>query len=801
MHSPDDIHKLGLLLNNAIEYRDLGQLQDAYQTLQAILQNAPQHVGALQVIADVCHRQKNHAEAVRHYKNLLTLITDNPSLHNGLGKVYLAQKNNDKAIECFQAAVKLKKDFSPGWFNLGRVYKQSDELDKAANAFRKAIKHRPNFPAAIVNLGNVLQMQDKINEAGECYQAALDLQPNLPEGHYNLGVVLQKQAKHKRAIESYKQTLQLNPDYAQAYTALASIYSECDDLTAAEQCYQAALQRIPQHTDICTDYGMLLRRMGRMDEALACFRAVLKQDENNVSALINLGAALQTTGFSEDALKCNRKVVELEPENLTGWSNLGMVLEAMDDLDSAATAYERAFELSNKTHAEIYYYLAHTRMKLCDWRDYDQTVAQLLELTKKHLEKDNAGMLPPWTLNAFDVSAEIHHDVAKHRASNIQKNMAGISKSCDFNDRKTNNSQPRLKIGYTSPDFRQHAVGLLIKDMFAYHDRDQFEVFAYSLVDVDDHVSQRIRRDCEHFVDVSKLSTQQAAQQIYDDGIQILIDMAGYTTYSRPEIMALQPAPIQISYLGYIDTMGANFVQHFMADAITLPDKLGQTYSENIIQLPGCFMPAAEIAISDKNFTRNECGLPESAMVFCSFNHPYKIDPGVFAAWMEILQKVPGSVLWLYGGGNKQVESNLKQQAEQHNIEPGRLVFAEHMPPAEHQSRMRLADLFLDTFIYNGGATTIGALSVGVPVLTLPGNTALARMGASIVTAAGLPELVCESKHDYISRAVDLSQSPEQIVDYRAHLLTTYSNREGLWNNASLVKNIEYACQLAWQAQ
>jgi predicted O-linked N-acetylglucosamine transferase (SPINDLY family) len=392
------------------------------------------------------------------------------------------------------------------------------------------------------------------------------------------------------------------------------------------------------------------------------------------------------------------------------------------------------------------------------------------------------------------VSPALHRQVAEQRASIINQSVKALRKQCTF-DFAGRDKPQRVKIGYISPDFRQHAVGLLIKDMFAYHDRDNFEVFAYSLVDVDDHVSQQIRHDCEHFIDVSKLSTQQAAQQVYDDGIDILIDLGGYTTYTRPEILALQPAPIQTSYLGYIDTMGADFIQHFIADDITVPAELAQDYTENILHLPGCFMPAAEMQIAERIFTRSECGLPEEATVFCSFNHPYKIDPQVFTAWMEILGKLPDSVLWLYAGSNSRVEHNLRQQAEQHNIDAHRLVFAEHLPPAEHLARLQLADLFLDTFIYNGGATTIGALSAGLPVLTLPGKTALARMGASIVSAAGLPELVCQDRDDYVSRAIALADDQPALRAHAQVLLSKMTQQSGLWDTAVLVHHLETAYQ------
>ena len=332
--------------------------------------------------------------------------------------------------------------------------------------------------------------------------------------------------------------------------------------------------------------------------------------------------------------------------------------------------------------------------------------------------------------------------------------------------------------------------------MFQYHQRPEFEVFAYSLVPAEDEWTQSIRQGCDHFVDLSCQSPLAAAQRIQADGIHILIDLAGYTTHACTEIFALQPAPIQVQYLGYPGTMGADFIQYIVADEWLIPPERATDYSEQVVYLPQGWV-AAPMEIAQPS-SRTEYGLPEAGIVFCCFNRAYKIDPQVFQVWMRILQQVPDSVLWLADGGVPVVAQRLRQRAVDAGVAPERLIFAPNLPAAEYLARYRLADLFLDTFTYNAGATAVGALWAGVPVLTCPGETYASRMGGSLCAALGLWELICDSTATYEQRAIHLGTHRESRLALKQQL-TIAQTTAPLFQPQRFVLQLEVALRQMWQ--
>ena len=349
-----------------------------------------------------------------------------------------------------------------------------------------------------------------------------------------------------------------------------------------------------------------------------------------------------------------------------------------------------------------------------------------------------------------------------------------------------------MRIGYISPDFRNHPVGKLIFQMFAHHDHSRYEIYAYSTVDIRDDITETIIDGCDFFTDISSLSTEAAAQRIYEDQIHILIDLAGYTNHNRVEVLALQPAPIQIQWLGYPNTMGAEFIQYILADRWLIPPEIATYYTEEVIYLPQAFI-ASPLPISDKPITRQDFGLSKNAFVFCCFNSHYKIDPQVFEVWMDILQEVPHSVLWLWEGHGK---DNLIQEANKRSIDSKRLVFATSLPHEEYLARYALADLYLDTFIYNAGSTACAALWGGVPLLTLAGNTNAARMGASIAAAAGLETTICHSIDEYKEKAIYFAKHPQELHKLSQQLKdrTTLP----LFQVENFVRQLESALEQIW---
>ena len=344
--------------------------------------------------------------------------------------------------------------------------------------------------------------------------------------------------------------------------------------------------------------------------------------------------------------------------------------------------------------------------------------------------------------------------------------MSNLKIHFSFDVRRT--SKTKIVIGYLSNDFRNHATAHLMLSLFGLHNRDEFEIFCYSYgKDDGSYYRARIQHDCDKFVDISTLSYEAAARCIYEDQVDILVDLKGYTRGNRFDICALRPAPIQVSYLGFPGTTGADFIDYIITDKIVTPKDHNPYYSEKFVYMPHCYQVNDNTqSISNKNWTKVDFGLPESCFVFCSFNQPYKIDPVLFGIWMRILRQVPEAVLWLIVE-NKIAEDNLRREAEARGVQSERLIFAKRLPKDEHLSRLKFADLALDTRIYNGHTTTSDALWAGVPVITLQGSHFASRVSSSILSAIGIPDLITYSLEEYEALAIRLAHNPAELKEIR----------------------------------
>ncbi|ALF56607.1 UDP-N-acetylglucosamine--peptide N-acetylglucosaminyltransferase SEC [Nostoc piscinale CENA21] len=356
----------------------------------------------------------------------------------------------------------------------------------------------------------------------------------------------------------------------------------------------------------------------------------------------------------------------------------------------------------------------------------------------------------------------------------------------------------RLRIGYLSNDFRNHATSHLMRSLFNLHDRANFEIFAYSFgADDKSEYRQYIATNCEQFRDITTLSIEESAQQIYDDGIHILVDLKGYTAGSRSGILALKPAPIQVNYLGYPGTMGADFIDYMIGDAIVTPPEFADSFSEKLVILPHSYqVNDYQQAIAATSVSRSQYGLPEQGFVYCCFNNNYKIEPQIFDVWMRILAAVPGSVLWLLVRFPA-AEDNLKKAAEARGIDSDRLIFAQYHRKAEHLARHQLADLFLDTLYCNAHTTASDALWAGLPVLTCRGETFASRVGASLLTAVGLPDLVSHNLEQYEQLAIHLGNSPETLLKLKQRLAQNLMSYP-LFDTPRFTHNLEQAYFAMW---
>ncbi len=756
------------IFRRAIACEKAGRIDEAIRHHREVLARSPAHADALHMLGRLAAKAGDARQGLDWVRKALTVAPQHAGYHNTLGKLLLADGQRDAAERAFREALRLAPELAPAHFNLGRLARAKGDADAAEGHLRRATELHPQHAPGWNTLGQVLASRGLHDEAERCFRRLLEIDPRRVEGHHNLGAVFELRGERAAAASSYRDALRLDPRFALAHRSLGKLLLAERHASEALHHLVAATRAAPKIPEVWMDLALGQHAIGAYGAATHALRRALDVDSRHVPALLALGQILHHVERRvHDAERCYRRALALDPRSAR--AHLGLAeLRQEDEPEEALPLFEKALEL-DPTLSGIAFSLARLRADLCDWRQRDADLAAIPTLVEK-LGRTQLGSapLPPFHLNSFPMPPALHLRAARLTSQRLE-GMLGDARAA-LGRPPARPRKSRLTIGYLSPDFRGHVVGRLLRDLFRHHDRNAVEVVGYSLVDARDDVRHDIERGLDRFVDLSSASPDAAARRIRADGVDVLVDLGGYSSHTRAEIVALRPAPVQVHWLGYLDTMGASFMPYLIADAVVLPADLAQHYDEAVVRLPDCFLASSPLRISEQPLTRSEVGLPDHAFVFCCFNHPVKIGPEAFGAWMRILEGVPESVLWLYDRGLRGVRENLRREAHARGIDPERLRFSGLAPEPEYLARYRLADLFLDTFHWNAGATAVGALGSGVPVITRPGETYLARMGASLCRVAGTPETVCTSDDAYVDCAVSLAREPQALAALRARL-------------------------------
>jgi protein O-GlcNAc transferase len=598
--------------------------------------------------------------------------------------------------------------------------------------------------------------------------------------------VCKRQGDWQQAESYLREALRLQPVFWGAYNNLGTLLQQRGDLQEAEECYSHALQLNANFAEAIANRASIWQLRGETERAKPEFLKALQLKPDYLPAHLNLAHLYKQQGRLGGAVEHFRRVIELDETKIEAYFQLGQILEYQDDSEGALAYYQQALAI-DPTVDYIQPYIELIKLRQCAWQDYDQKLQVLTQALESSISGRSDHRFNPFLASCLPTSLTLHRSIAQTHAQMIESE----SKTARLPSIAVRRSpDQKLRIGYLSPDFRDHAVGRLIYQIFRQHDRQKYEIYAYATVDTYDQITEQVEQGCDRFRNLGLMTTQQAAQQIREDGIDVLIDLAGYTIGNGSAILALQPAPIQAQFLGYPDTMGASFIQYAIVDDWLMTPEIEASYTEQIIRLPHAFV-GSSLQRSDRIFTRADFGLPETGFVFCCFNTHHKITPEVFDAWMEILKQVPDSVLWLLGR-DEQAHGNLRTEAKIRGVEGDRLRFSQRLAYAEYLAKYQFADLFLDTFIYSAGSTAVAAIWGGTPMMTRPGNTNASRMGASICAAAGLEDLICASTENYVSKAVHLATHPEELAAIRSRLV---AQRETLplFDVAGFTRSLEAA--------
>ena len=729
------------VLQQGVDAHKAGQVQEALRLYAAILKAQPKHPDA------------------NHNTGLLTV---------GIGKIKLALPFFKTALEAnpsnaqfwyshIVALIKLQrlidaKDLLNQAKSKGIKGADFDQLEQRLNEANKALSIKPKNAEAYYNMGIVLQQQSNLKEAIEAYNKALSIKPDYAEAYNNMGNALQQQGKLEEAIEAYTKALSINPDYAEAYYNMGIAFKGQNKLEEAIEAYTKALAVKPDYADAYTMMGNAFKGQNKLEEAIEAYTKALSIKPDYAEAYYNMGIVLQDQGKMEEAIEAYSKALSIKP-----------------DYEAARTAnlYQQAL--------------------ICNWDSIAKDVNLIPELgtSEKHV--------PPFALLSLEDAPERHLIRSKRYAKAKYPQKALPPKA------RPSKKPKRIRIGYFSTDFKEHPVAYLIAKVLEQHNRDQFEILGYSIYGSSScMMRQRLKKSFDSFTDVQSMSDRDIALQARQDKIDIAVDLNGYTQYARTGIFAYRAAPIQISYLGYPGSMGAEFIDYIVADQHLIPAENQKHFSEKQIYLPNTYMPTDDSReLSQKPMNRSDMGLPDDAFVFCCFNNNYKISPNEFDIWMRLLNKVENSVLWLRHS-NQFSHINMRNEAQTRNVDPSRLVFADKIPMDEHLARQRLADLFVDTFAFNAHTTAAEALWAGLPVVTKVGLGFAARVAGSLLNEIGLPELITQTEKDYEALILELATNPTKLCKIKEKLATNRLTQP-LFNTELYTKHLENGYQQAYQ--
>jgi predicted O-linked N-acetylglucosamine transferase (SPINDLY family) len=666
-------------------------------------------------------------------------------------------------------------------FNQALELHDKGRLLKAQALCEEILREQPDHFDSLHLLGVISYKNKRLQLAIDLMERAIKLNPNNADYYYNRGIALHDFKQLDEAVASYDKATQLDPGYAEAYYNRGNALQGLNQLDAALASYDKATQLDPSYAEAYYNRGNALQDLNQLDAALASYDKVIQLKPGYAKVYVNRGNAFQDLRQLDAAVASYDKAIQLDPDYAEAYYSRGNALKDLKQFDAAIASYEKAIQLKPDSDY-LFGTLLHTRMQLCDWTNLENHHADLV----RRIEGNNK-VSSPFVILALTTSLPV-----QRKASAIwtdDRNPYNPSLGPLAKLQRSN----KIRIGYFSADFHNHATSQLMADLFETHDKSRFELIAFSFgPDLQDEMRRRVSDAFDQFIDVRMMSDKSVAELSRNLCIDIAIDLKGPTQDQRIGIFSYRAAPIQVSYIGYPGTIGADYIDYLIADKTIIPDQSQQYYSEKVVYLPNSYqVNDRNKVISDKQFTREELGLPVEGFIFCCFNNNYKITPYVFDSWIRILNAVRGSVLWLFED-NPTAAVNLRKEAQKRGLDPQRVIFAKRMQLPDHLARHRAADLFLDTLPYNAHTTASDALWAGLPILTCMGESFASRVAASLLRAIGLPDLIAADQADYESLAIQLAMNPVKLRSIRDRL-TENRLTTALFDTPLFTRHIEEA--------
>jgi protein O-GlcNAc transferase len=699
-----------------------------------------------------CEQEKNFKTAFILCQKAAAKFPNHPVILQYQGILSLQLNQPKSALVYLHKAVTINKQEALLYNYIGVAYSQLEHNEKGIYFYNQALRHNPKLGESYYNLGIALIKMNRLNDAEKNLRKAIQNNIQIPSLYYNLANILHKNNKIDEAILYYQHALQLNPAYLMCAYNLGEIYIKKNCLNDALKIYQHILDFQPNEVEAHHEIATIYYQLNHFKDAANHFEIV-----NNKSLLIYL--------------------------------KLGHCYYKLNDFYAEINTYQRGLETFPDNFSLILQLIMACKSS-CFWDPLDDLQKKLIQLLDK----------AEYTSNGFYLTLGLNPSqeliLAKQIAKFYSNKAKKLQDGCHFYFQRK--LKQKIRIGYVSGNVRDHPNAHLTIDMFPCHNKEKFEVYLYSAGPQDDSIyAKRIPTLVDSFVDLQNYSSEKAAKKIYEDNIDILIDMTGYYQNSASTIFALRPSPIQISFLGYCGTSGGDFIDYLVTDNTVIIDGETQYYSEKLIYMPYTYFVTYNQPFIATKISRQEQGLPKDAFIYCCFNQQLKYDPVLFKSWMRILHKVPNSVLWLWVT-NPIAKENLHKEAEKHGINKDRIIFASKLAKDEHLARLQLADLFLDSFLFTAHTTAIDALYVGLPLITRYGNNIAARGASSLLKAIGLSELITNTAEEYEEMAVYYATHSEALNKIRQKIAM---NKEcmPLFNTKLYIQQLEQRLNKVWE--
>ena len=684
----------------------------------------------------------------------------------------------DKAKEICQKILKENSKDLNTLLLIGVIAFKKKKYLKSIEIFDYAIQFYPKIVDLYLNKTLALISAEKYSDALDCCEKVITLDKNNYKNFNLKGLIFLKQNKIKDALDNFKKSIKIDSNNSETYNNLGLAYKKIKKYKESIDCFKKSINLNSNNPEAYVNLGSSLRDIREHDEAIINYNKAIELNPNSHEAYNNRGLTFKDLNNIDKAISDYKDSLKIKPST-DAFNNIGNIYKNQNKLEKALENYEKILTL-DRDHVGALGNVIHTKNKLCIWNNYEKS---LIEIEKKIKDKKKVTTTLP-LLSFFDSNNIIKQNAIleseSYEKSNKKKYKTSINK--------------KIKIGYYSADFRNHPVSFQLKKLIELHDKEKFETFAFSFFNKEDDMKKKLNKLFNHFIDVEKVSDENIANLSKKYQIDIAIDLMGFTQRNRFNIFNIGCAPIQINYLGYAGTLGSNSIDYIIADNFVIPESKQKYFVEKIIYLPHTFMINDDSKkISKKEISKKECNIPENKIIFANFNKFYKITPKVFNSWIQILLKLPDSILWLYNDNNTG-RKNLLSEAKKLGLNDNRIFFANKLPDySDYIARLKNVDLYLDTYPYSSHVVACDVVSADVPILTISGETFSSNVCASILNDLKLNDLIVRNFDEYINKTIEISKN----IKFYKDLLIKNKKNSVLFNTKLYVKNFEKSLEFA----